>query len=79
MSYYLNLPGGWRIAIDRLAFPILALVSIALFFSGIHLWGWVLWTWLAVVAILWIASRQMRRKRHAHGMRAMLRWAERKR
>lgn len=74
MNYYLNLPGGWRIAIDRLAFPLLALVSVVLFFSGIQLRGWVLWTWLAVMAILWIASRRMRRKRHAQGMR----WVERR-
>ena len=78
MSYYLNLPGGWRIAIDRLAFPFLALVSVVLFFSGIQLRGWVLLTWLAVIAILWIASRQMRKKRQAQGMRAILRWSERK-
>ena len=74
MSYYLNLPGGWRIAIDRLAFPFLALVSVVLFFSGIHLRGWVLLTWLAFIAILWIASSRMSRTRRAQDMY----WVERR-
>jgi apolipoprotein N-acyltransferase len=75
MKYRLKLPFGLRIPIDRLAFPFLAVVSMVLFFSDVHLQGWILWTWLAVIAILWIASRRLRKKRKAHDARAALAWA----
>jgi hypothetical protein len=75
VRYHLDLPGGWRVPIDRLAWPLLAVTSVILFFSGIQLRGWVLWAWLAVIAILWIASRRLRKKRKAADARAALAWA----
>jgi len=76
MKYHLNLPGKWRVPVDRLAWPLLAVLSVVLFFSGIQLRGWILWTWLAVVAILGIASHRLRKRRKEHEARAALAWAE---